>query len=201
MDPEKNLPPPPTSLDIGTLEDAFVRRGTILLPIGGKATPVAYSTKNYQSTRDAYIKANAMPRREPVSTKPVSPDSEMGKYLGLTSAALLGVFDPEDADFVRRRTEWTAGLGRELAANCLEVELQSGGEPLGMKERVAFFGRVMNVQQGLEFANLMMNAASLEVEATLDFSGSSSSSSGGSESPSDEPGSATSEQPDEQAEA
>lgn len=166
------------SFDIEEFSQAFKKVGYIHLRIGGTLHPVAYSTENYDKARNEWIRECPRPVREPVKTKVVAPDSDIGKLLGLRVASPVEFYSSDDFIFTEKDRAHSAELGRYLAAHCLNIELKRDGEPLTVKGKlVAFKGMISDVQAN-QITAVLFQAQQLDTQERADFFGGSSESSG-----------------------
>lgn len=170
------------TLDLQDFASAFERSGTLTMPVNGRPMAIPFSTRRYEEARKAFLAANPPPRRKPIKHKPVSPASEIGKTLKLSSAALLEVYAEDDPQHDREQAEWLAELGRTLAVACLDARVRDGERVYTDEEMLAFYRQHMTVQQAAEFVGKLSQLVTLEVQDAADFFGDDSDVPGASES-------------------
>lgn len=164
---------------------AFVAGGFISMPIAGKMHQVPFTTEGYERIRREFIKANPKPKPEAVGEKVIHRDSPEAKILGISQNAVLKVYEDDLSEFQYRVGEWTADLGRRLAAHCLQVELLAvDGTPMTEAQRLAFYQEHMTGIQAVQVVNEIQERLRFQVQDAADFSVGPSASNGESGNPS-----------------
>lgn len=172
------------TFDIQDFKTAFHRTGYINLMVAGKPQRIGFTTARYEETRVAYIEAHPFPGRTVVRSRFVKAGTPEAKELGLIRSAAVEVYKPasDDTEYTRAVGKWMAGLGRKLAAACLQVSLMAGGKPLSDEALEEFYAKAMTDSQASEFASQVQGLITLEDQDAIDFFESSSDVDGASES-------------------
>lgn len=159
------------TFDVQDFKQAFHRTGHIRLTIAGKPHQVPFTTERYEETRRAYIEAHPFPGRTVVGSKVIKPQSAEGKEMGISRPTIVEIVKArgEDTAWSQAVSRWSAGLGRALAAACLQVELQAGGVPITGEALTAFYESAMADSQASELVASMGALVSLEDQDAADF--------------------------------